>query len=92
MSSTGLALGSTGALAAGCHAIKELSSMPAPQGPRLAAAVEGNELPYDAEKLPQQKSPNPPVAATSQDLVDSFSAPSLPTIHGRSSPIPASQV
>lgn len=48
-----------GALAADCHASKELSSVPAPQGTRLAAAVEGNELPRLAEELPQQKKPKP---------------------------------
>lgn len=55
MQGGGLALGThnlAGALAADCHAIKELSFVPEPRGARLAAAVEGKELPRHAEKLP----------------------------------------
>lgn len=54
----GLALGTgglAGALAAECCAIEELVSVPEPWGARLAAAVEGKELPHHTETLLQQK-------------------------------------
>lgn len=56
--SRGLALGTgslAGALAAECHAIKELVSVPEPWGARLAAAIKGKELPHHTEMLLQQK-------------------------------------
>lgn len=78
-----LALGTrnlAGALAADCHPSKELSSVPEPQGTRLAAAVEGNELPRLAEKLPQQKKPKPSSRKSKPSrgglLASSFSSPS----------------